>query len=304
MTAPARVKFHITEAGPKKCVAVLACPIGSSEVHYDNYLEAVRAYEKELAAVNSSFDSLSKSVPGLTYEDLLVPQEQDIEDGAARVYDFLYYGHGVLENELKDFHPELRFARNFERFVSVPEKEHQEVLALRAEYDGANEEQSRTLDSAIDRIVGPYRGTETFQRYQEFLKEELSETPELDILASRYAEPLAQAKIFSRALRANIKIPAHISAEFEKVWNADEFTPGSKLYTELELQKVSEKWKKLEESSNRELTANDLGFPNARQAERSFNFARRRLREYYRFRGRNNPATMKRVVEKLGLFQS
>lgn len=302
MSVPSKVKFHITEAGPKKCVALIACPKSPEEAHYDNYLDAARAYEAQLAEANNSFEELSKPA-SIEYEDLLIPQDEDVENATYTIKDYFYKGAGPLAKDIGKIHRDLWFDNQVENVADVSSEDLDKLEDLRAQRVSADALTARQIDDSIEEIVSEYRNQDVSERYSEFLDEQVGDSPEIAQLAWKIAEPQAKTKVFARALENRVSIPAPISREFERIWNADEFTPGSQKFMEKTLATTAERRKALIASKNQEALANEYGFANAKQAMYSFNVSTMMIRKYHRMRGRNNPVTVDTVVDKLGLFK-
>jgi hypothetical protein len=302
MSVPSRVKFHITEAGPKKCVAVKACPISSDEAHYDNYLDAARAYEAELEESMGNFESISKPV-AIEYEDLQLPQDEDVEQGMLVIKDYFFRGESSYGPKIGELHRDLWFDNQIENVADVSYEDRQQLADLRSQLAKATPKEAEELQAELDAVVANYRVTKVFERYSEFLDEKLQDSDKAGQIAWQLAEPEAKLKVFGRALEQRVTIPAPISREFERIWNSDEFTPGSQRFMEKDLRTTVEKRKNLIQSANQEAYANQLGFPNARQAMYQLDGAMRRIRKYHRTRGRSNPLTVNTVVDNLGLFK-
>lgn len=301
MPATSQVKFHITEAGPKRCVAKIACPVGNSEEHYDNYLQAARAWESQLQEEYETFDEFEKE---LTFDDLLTPQEEDIELAHSAIGSMMYRNDFSEISDLQNFRSDLTFARNIDQFVTMEPQDRarlDEYLGyLDTDRDGAR---STEINQIISRITSKYLVPAAYQAYKGWLREQLEDDPDAQQMITLVAEPYARRRVFGRALRERVRIPQDISFEFERIWNSDVFTPGSKLHTERELREVTEKWRKLDSSDTKEITAEQLGFTNSRSAERYFNSRRRELREFYRNRGRTNPLNIEIMNQSIGFFE-
>jgi len=301
MSVPNRVKFHITEAGPKKCVAQTSCPLSPDDAHYDNYLDAARAYEAELEESMGSFETISKQT-AIDYNDLKLPQDEDLEQAMIAIKDHFFRGEGSFGSMIGDLHRELWFDNQLENVADVSYEDSSRLEELRSQLSTADPKTAQVIKADIEVIVADYRNTDTFERYSELLDDELEASDKVGQLAWRIAEPDAKRKVFGRALEQRVTVPGPISREFERIWNADEFTPGSQKFMEKELQATLEKRRVLIQSPNQEAYANELGFPNARQAMYRFDSSMRKIRKYHRTRGRSNPLTVDTVVDKLGLF--
>ena len=301
MSVPDKVTFHITQAGPRMCATVAACPRPVDDPHFDNYLEAARAYEAELASVASSPEALIGSAT-ITYDDLLVPQDDDIENAMYTIAGHCYRGMGPLSEEVGELHRDLWFDNQVENIAEVAPDDLRTLHELRAERAAAGTRSTRQLDAEIEAVVAAYRSDSVLHRYSAFLDERIKDSPEIARLAWKIAVPVARAKSFARALENRIPVPAAISAAFERIWNADAFTPGSQRFMEKELRSTVERRTALLKSPDRQAFADQHGFPNAKALMFSWNVAMLKIRKYYPVRGRNNPATVNTVIEALGLF--
>ena len=310
MSVPNKVRFHITEAGPKKCVAVKACPKAPDATHYDNYVDAARAYEKDLASSNSSFaPKLSKS-SNMSYESLQSPQADDLERTKMQVKGYFYTGSGEMASEIGAIHRELWFDNQIENIVAISSEDLQKLKDLRKEaidVKAANApgafSKSRDIKASIEEVLSTYRGRESYGPYKEFLESHFQNSPEIQGFITKFATPIARSKVFSRALENNVAIPQELSLEFETIWNSDEFTPGSQTFMEKEIRVAANKKERLLTSSNQEALASELGFPNFKQASFTLTDQIDKLRDYHTHRGRNYPKTVNAVIQKFNLFQ-
>lgn len=308
MSIPNRVKFHITESGPKRCVAVKACPKSPDDAHFESYREAAKAYEKDLAEANGIFaTAVSKK---LSYKALQIPQPDDIEKAELGVKGYFYDGKGPLSKDAGELHRELWFDNQIENVVAVAPEDLEQLVALRAQIaekraNGALSTYSevKELQLQVENIVANYRGRESYGPYKEFLDGHLSDSQEAQELIRKHATIFAKERIFSRALEYRTPVPSNVSYEFEKVWNGDAFTPGSRSAIEKGLRNIVDKQQALEASPNQEAYANKLGYPSFKQASFMLRSELGVLRSYHHFRGRNYPRTVRLVTRKLELFK-
>lgn len=309
MSVPNRVKFHITEAGPKKCVAVKFCPKSPEADHYDNYVDAAKTYEDQLASSRSAFAPVLTKTINLSYEALKSPQPEDISRTALQVKGFYYTGTSEMGAAIGDLHRELRFDNQIENIVTVAPEDLEKLQALRAEAIKVKKTnapnafaKNRDIQAAIEDVLSNYRGRDSYGPYKEFLDPYFKDSPAIQKIITEFATPLARAQVFSRALDNHAEIPQEISLAFETVWNSDEFTPGSQAFIEKEIATAIEKKEALLTSDNQEKFANELGFPSSKQASYALTNRATQFRDYFTHRGRNYPETVSAVVAEFKPF--
>ena len=286
MSAHDRVIFHIDEAGPAMCVDVRACTQGTDAAHFANYREAARVFEAEVES-----EAATLPMPTATFDDLLVAQEEDLEIELHALASDFYGGSGFFIDQTGDRHRALWFVNHVEHVAEVLPDDLARLLALRAQ-----------PSAEIDEVVAPYRSDATRERYEEYIDSQLRGSADLMKLVSTIATTEARAKSFARAQERGIAVPVAVSAAFERIWNADAFTVGSRLFMENELRTAVHDRAALLASPDRQSFAEKQGYADAKRMLLTCDVTIARFRRHYPARGRNNRETVAAVVEALGLF--
>lgn len=303
MSIPSKVKFHITEAGPKKCVAVKACPLSPDAPHYENYIEAARVYESQLEATHDTVAQPLNKQAVLTYESLQNPQPEDIDFMLEEMKLHFYEGVSNHADKIGVFRRDLWFDNQAEYMTQFSQEDYTELLALRKERDEASPEDYPAAVDKLNNLVAKYKNVEVRDRYFAFLTENLPVTEDRVEIAKTMATSRARSKYWERLLENRIGIPPEIAHEFEETWNADEFTEGSKLFFERELRVLDARRARLDGSDNREALATKMGYRSAKHGYFFIQSRSKLIRSWYRTRGRGYALTVNRINKKFSPFE-
>ena len=263
------------------CDDQLACTQDPDATHFDNYLAAARAYE-ESASGSATLSTTD------TFESLLVPQPQDLEIELRSAKSDFYRGSGFYVDATGDLYRDLWFAAQVENVAEVPADTLAMLTALRAQrWD------------EIESAVAPYRSDAVQERYNQLVDAPLRNSTQLTEIIETMAAREARATSFARALERGVPVPAAASAAFERIWNADAFTPGSRLFMERELRSAVHERAELLASPHRQAFAEQRGFADAALMMRACNVTMLTFRRQYPARGRNNRETVAAVFEAM-----
>lgn len=302
MAVPQPVKFHITEAGPKKCVAQISCPVSPEAPHYENYWEAARAWETQLAGEHATFQPRKKRHLK-DYEALLTPQEEDMKVAGGVAANYFYRNAGTIGREFGLTLQEYKFHMHTPSFAQLTSEDQEEFYSLKKaseEYRAASQV-SNALDAEmkLNKLAEKYRSKEAMGAYKVYFDENILGHPEMQAIVERIANKRARQLSFERALERRLPIPNDAAVMFEEYWKADEHSFGSQLFFEKTIRENHMKIKDLKTSANPDAYANTLGFSNARRALALLQQKNKSLRSSYRMRGRNFAPTVNKVIRRL-----